>query len=102
MPSFWVLAKGEARTGVSVHYIDENIDTGNVILQKVIDISQKDTLHSLQTKVAITGSSALLEALHFIKNGAGAGITPKVEGSYFPFPTREAAKELRARGRRTI
>lgn len=63
MPSFWVLARGEKKTGVTVHRINERIDGGAIILQKTIDISPQDTLHSLQTKVANVGAIALLDAL---------------------------------------
>ena len=102
MPSFWVLAKGESKTGVTVHFIDEHIDTGGIILQKVIQISCQDTLHSLQTKIANVGASALLESLKKIENGDAGGVAPQGEGSYYSFPTKEAAKELRTRGRRII
>ena len=102
MPSFWVLAKGEEKTGVTVHCMNEYIDTGTIILQKTIDISFRDTLHSLQTKVANMGAVALLEALEKIEKGNGTGITAQGDGTYFSFPTKEAAKQFRGQGRRFI
>ncbi|MFC1983979.1 methionyl-tRNA formyltransferase [Chloroflexota bacterium] len=102
MPSFWVLAKGEEKTGLTVHHMNEHVDTGDAILQETIDISPQDTLHSLQIKVANVGSAVLLEALKKIKDGNGSGFTLEGEGSYYSFPTNEAAKELKARGRRFI
>ncbi len=102
MPSFWALAKGETRTGVTVHYIDEKIDTGAIIVQKTINISPKETLYSLQNKVANTGAMALLEALDKIEKGDTVGIPQKGGGSYYSFPTKEAARAFRARGHRII
>lgn len=102
MPGFWVLAKGEEKTGVTVHYMNEHLDMGNIILQKTIDVSPQDTLHSLQTKVANVGSAALLEALGKIEHGNGFGFMLEGKGSYYSFPTKEGAKEFRARGRRFI
>jgi len=102
MPSFWVLAKGESKTGVTVHYMNERIDRGNIILQKVILISPKETLHSLQIKVANKGAEALIEALSKIEKGEKAIIVPNEGGNYYSFPTKEAAKEFRARGWRFI
>ena len=99
MPSFWVLAKGEEKTGVTVHYIDENIDAGDIILQRAIDISPQETLHSLQNKIAKVGAVTLLEALEKIEKGDTAGIPPIGESSYYSFPTKEAAREFRSRGR---
>jgi methionyl-tRNA formyltransferase len=106
MPSFWVLAKGEVKTGITVHCMNHNIDTGNIILQKEIQLSPEDTLHSLQNKVACEGAVALLEVLERIeKSGDIDDIVVSLEeekGSYYSFPTKEAAKEFRARGRRFI
>ncbi len=102
MPSFWVMAKGETETGVSVHYVDENIDTGNLVIQRRIAVEPDDTLHTLQTKVALAGSDALTEAVRLIREGAVVPIAPAGEGSYFSFPTKEAAGEFRKRGRRFI
>lgn len=102
MPSFWVLAKGEEKTGVTVHYMNEHVDMGNIVLQETIDIFPWDTLHSLQTKVANVGARVLLKALKKIENGDSIGIMPQGEGSYYSFPTKETAKEFRARGRRFI
>lgn len=102
MPSFWVLAHGEETTGVTVHYMNEYIDTGDFVLQKTIDISPQDTLHSLQIKVANVGAIALLEALEKIKKSDSPKITPQEKGSYYSFPTKEAAKKFKSRGRRFI
>jgi len=102
MPSFWVLAKGEEKTGVTVHHMAEHVDSGNIILQKIINISLRDTLHSLQSKVAKAGACALLEALRRIEAGEGNGKAPQGKGSYYTFPTREAAREFRSKGRRFI
>jgi methionyl-tRNA formyltransferase len=102
MPSFWTLAKGESVTGVTVHYINEGIDTGNVIVQKPIKITEKETWHSLQNKVAEVGATALLEALQLIESGDGAGTPQKIGGSYNSLPTKQAIKAFRARGRKFI
>ena len=85
-----------------MHYVNEHIDTGGIILQKTIDISPQDTLHSLQTKVADEGAIALLEALGKIKEGNVTKVIPQDAGSYNVFPTKEGAKAFRGRGRRFI
>jgi methionyl-tRNA formyltransferase len=100
MPSFWVLAKGEGKTGVAVHYIDEGVDTGAIIWQKPIDISAGETLHSLQKKVATVGASALSEALEKIEGGDIVRIPPSEEARYFSLPDQKAGREFRKRGNR--
>jgi len=102
MPSFWALAKGEGKTGVTVHYVEEDIDAGDIIFQHAFEIAPDDTLHSLQTKVAKLGSDALLEAINLLESGKQEVRKPQGEGSYFSFPTKAAAQAFRARGRRFI
>ncbi len=102
MPSFWVLAKGEKSTGVTVHFLDEHIDTGNIILQRDIQISPRDTLHSLQIKVAQKGAIALLEVIKMIESGKVVSMPMSHGGSYFSLPAKKEAREFRARGRRFI
>lgn len=104
MPSFWVLAKGEKQTGVTVHYIDRGIDTGRIILQRPIEITPQDTLHSLQIKVAQNGAAALLEALRMLEKSRVEGRDPFQEnqGSYYSFPDKKSGREFRERGRRFI
>ena len=102
MPSFWVMVKGEEETGVTVHYVDENIDTGEIILQKKIEIEPSDTLHTLQTKVAYTGADALIESVRILQEGNTITTSPCGDGSYYSFPTKEAAREFRKHGKRFI
>jgi methionyl-tRNA formyltransferase len=102
MPSFWAMVKGETETGVTVHYVDENIDTGKIILQKTIKIEPNDTLHSLQTKVSYTGADVLIESVKMLQEGNIVTTSSCGEGSYYSFPTKEAAKEFRKHGKRFI
>lgn len=39
-PTTWALINGEERTGVTLHYIDEGIDTGDIIAQREVKIHQ--------------------------------------------------------------
>src|SRR5262249_43152347 len=47
LPSFWVLARGETTTGVTVHWMNEAIDHGDILLQREVAIEPTDTMHSL-------------------------------------------------------
>ena len=48
---FWVLLNQEKETGVTVHYMNEKIDAGEIILQKKIKIHSQETIHSLYKKI---------------------------------------------------
>ncbi len=46
-----VLTAGEKETGMTIHYVDEGVDTGEIILQKTCPVSPDDTPETLKTKV---------------------------------------------------
>jgi methionyl-tRNA formyltransferase len=103
-PSFWVLAKGEPETGVTVHWMDERLDHGDVLLQRTVAIAPHDTVHALvlRSKVDV-GRHALLEALEQIERGAAPRAPMDMaHASYFSYPDAAAVREFRARGRRFI
>ena len=103
-PSFWVLAKGEPETGVTVHWMDEKLDHGDVLLQRTVAIEPGDTVHSLvrRSKVDV-GRHMLLEALERIERGDAPRVPMDMtRASYFTYPDDAAVREFRARGRRFI
>lgn len=46
-----VIAAGETESGMTVHYVDEGVDTGEIILQKSCPVVQRETPESLKEKV---------------------------------------------------
>jgi methionyl-tRNA formyltransferase len=50
-PIQWCLIKGEMTTGVTMHYIDDDVDSGDIIAQRRISIGDEDTWVTLSTKL---------------------------------------------------
>ncbi len=102
LPSFWVLANGEEKTGVTVHYMNEDLDDGPIIVQKEVPIRPNDTLHSLVLRSKVQyGASALADAVQQIEDGTVEMTdNPEDEATYFSFPTPDAIARFRDRGRR--
>lgn len=46
-----VLKAGEKETGMTIHYVDEGVDTGKIILQKKVRVDPNDTAETLKSKV---------------------------------------------------
>jgi len=46
-----VLDHGEKESGMTIHYVDEGTDTGEIILQKTVPIEEGETVESLKRKV---------------------------------------------------
>lgn len=73
----WALINGEDRFGVTVHYVDESIDTGAIITQRFGVITPQDDYQSLLDKAVELCADALLEALHDIRRGEVAPTSQK-------------------------
>ena len=68
-PINWAIINGETKTGVSTFFIDEHIDTGEMILQKEIDILPNETAGELHDKLMHLGSDLVLETVELIEKG---------------------------------
>lgn len=56
-------------TGVTVHFVDEKMDHGPIILQKAVDIEEKDTLESLEARIHKTEHRLYPEAIRLYAEG---------------------------------
>lgn len=65
-----VILNNEQETGVTLHFMDEKFDTGDIVLQKKIPISQNETMGTLFNKLNIVGLDMLLEMLKTYEKGA--------------------------------
>ncbi|MBN2571141.1 MAG: methionyl-tRNA formyltransferase [Ignavibacteriales bacterium] len=68
-PIQWALINGEQKTGVTTFFIKEKVDTGDIILQKEVSISDKDDYGSLYEKLKIDGADLVLESIELIQEG---------------------------------
>jgi methionyl-tRNA formyltransferase len=100
-PSFWALMHDEDTTGVTVHEMAEEIDTGDIVRQRSLPILEDDTLHSLNTRVAERGSQVLIDAIEDIRTGTDVPEPiDSSRGEYYSMPTRADVREFRRRGNR--
>ncbi len=64
-----VLARGESESGVSVHLVDADYDTGDVVRQQRIRVLPGDTVESLKARVQACEREAVVETLAAIATG---------------------------------
>jgi len=67
-----VLESGVKITGATVHYVDEGIDTGPIIMQKSVSVFKDDNVESLQKRVLQAEHEILLKAVRMMA-GDSAG-----------------------------
>jgi len=66
---FWVSYKGELETGVSIHFVDEGIDSGDIIVQEKYEVSRRDTFNTLVKKNYLIAPNAMIKALELLESG---------------------------------
>jgi methionyl-tRNA formyltransferase len=67
------LIEGETETGITIMYMDEGMDTGDIILQKRISIFPQEQAHELHDRLACLGGGALAQALKLFETGKPIG-----------------------------
>ena len=84
-PINWVIINGEEKTGVSTMFMDEGLDSGDIILQSEFKLDDEITAGELHDWMTLEGSKVLCETLYLIKEGK-APRTPQNhdEFSYAP------------------
>lgn len=68
-PIHSAILNGDEKSGVSIMYIEEGLDSGDVILQESCDILENDTLGTLHDKLKDLGAIGLEKALKLIETG---------------------------------
>lgn len=64
----WVLINDESEFGITVHYVDEGIDTGDIILQKTYPILDSDDYKTLLKRAYIYCADILYDAILMLVN----------------------------------
>ena len=77
-PIQWAIINGESQTGITIMKTALGVDSGDIILQKKIDIKENETAGELFDRLSQIGPEALLEALDLIEQGK-AVFTPQDE-----------------------
>lgn len=92
-PINWAIINGETKTGVSTFFIDEKIDTGNIILQEEVAIGDDETLGELHDKLMEVGSSLVVKTVQQIEKGIVKTIRqPEIEEKSAPKIFTETCK----------
>lgn len=68
-PINWAIINGETKTGVTTFFIDEKIDTGNIILQEEVAIGEDEILGELHDKLMEVGSKLVVKTVQQIEKG---------------------------------
>lgn len=80
----WAIINNETEIGLTVHFIDEGIDTGDILLQRTLRVNWEDTYGSVLEKVQTAFPDLLAEAVRLLQRGeAHRRAQSHLEGTYY-------------------
>lgn len=108
-PIQWSIINGETVSGLTAMFMDEGMDTGDIISKAEVGISPDDTAGTLHDRLACKGAELLINTVHAIKDGsvsrmpqddAGATYAPKLSRADARIDWNMTAEEIlnRVRG----
>ncbi len=91
-PIQWAIINGEKKTGVTTMYMDEKMDTGDMILKQEVEIGEEETTGDLWDRLAKIGANLLVETLEKIENNTAPRIKQPDNFSLAPMLNKENAR----------
>lgn len=92
-PVQWAIINGEQETGVTTMWMDEGMDTGDILLSSRVPIRPDDTSGSLHRRLADVGAQLLIETLTRLKSGDLVGKPQDKSGAtYAPLLKKEGGR----------
>lgn len=97
-----VLMNGESETGVTTMYMDQGLDTGDMILRARTEILDSDRFETLHQRLAVAGGELLLRTLDFVENGIAPREPQQGETCYAEMIRKETRKIDFSKGKREV
>lgn len=100
MPTFWVMKNNEKKTGVSVFFVDEGIDSGPIIVQTEVKIGNR-TQEELIIHTKKIGMEAIAKSIHLIQKDKAKLIeNDESKKTYYTFPTKQDVTIFKENGKK--
>lgn len=90
VPLFWAFRQGLQQTGVTIHLMDEGMDTGDILAQSVIEIPDGISYAELELRCAARGGELLAATVCELYKGSASPIPQdETKSTYESFPSDE-------------
>ena len=73
-PINWAIINGDKETGITTFFLDEQIDTGRIILQERTPISEDDCAEDVHDKLMMQGAELVIKTVRLIESGEAKAI----------------------------
>ena len=91
-PIQWAILNGDKITGITTMYMDEGMDTGDMILKKEVEIDENETTGELWDRLSKIGGNLLVETLKQIQSGIAPRKKQDNDFTIAPMLNKEMAK----------
>lgn len=91
-PIQWAIINGEKTTGITTMFMDEGMDTGDMLLKEEIEITDEDNFETMHDKLKEIGANLLVETLDKITDGSIKKIKQPKECTIAPMINKEITK----------
>src|SRR6266851_993762 len=87
-PLFWTFREGSRRTGVTIHLMDEGMDTGPIVAQETLEVPDGISYAQLETQCAMLGGRLLARSVWDLYDELAIPVAQdETKSSYHGFPT---------------
>ena len=83
VPTAWAIMNGETEFGITLHLMDEGIDTGDILVQEIFEIGEEETGYELYTRGMDLGAKMLDKHIEDVLYGRVIATPQKGIGSYY-------------------
>lgn len=91
-PINWALMNGEAETGITIMYMAEELDAGDMILSEAIEITDEDDSITLWNRLGPLGGQLLVKAIEQMERGAAQRVAQDhANATFAPMLSRECS-----------
>ena len=87
-PLFWTFREGNHQTGVTIHLMDEGMDSGPIVAQEVVEVPDGISYTQLETQCAELGGKLLARSVWDFYNGVAEPVPQdETKSSHYAFPS---------------
>jgi len=98
-PYVWALANNEDHSAVTIHYMEEGLDEGDIVVQEKVDIVKNDSAFSLFYRCCLLAQNLLPRVVDEIEAGTAKSYKQDLsKKTYFSWPTKQCVKDLHKNG----
>ncbi len=103
MPVYWQMRDGLDEIGITIHKMIEKLDSGDILMQRTVSISECSTLDQAISKTKREGALMMTDfLLDFHAHFGNPTECDVSEATYYSFPERESTRQFLATGKKLL